>query len=77
MRRWMRSAGRCAGRAVPSEIGLRTNLIGTADEVKRRLRQYRDCGVGTLRVNPIGDSLGAHLDGLGQLLDLVRDVNDE
>ena len=76
-RLWLAGDRDAARRAVPTEIGLRTNLIGPADEVKRRLRQYRDCGVGTLRVNPIGDSLDAHLEGLGQLLDLVRDVNDD
>jgi F420-dependent oxidoreductase-like protein len=76
-RLWLAGDRAAAGRAVPSEIGLRTNLIGPPDEVRRRLRQYRDCGVGTLRVNPMGESLDEHLDGLGQLLDLVRDVNDD
>jgi alkanesulfonate monooxygenase SsuD/methylene tetrahydromethanopterin reductase-like flavin-dependent oxidoreductase (luciferase family) len=76
-RLWLAGDRAAAGRAVPSEIGLRTNLIGPPEEVRRRLRQYRDCGVGTLRVNPMGESLDEHLDGLGQLLDLVRDVNDD
>jgi alkanesulfonate monooxygenase SsuD/methylene tetrahydromethanopterin reductase-like flavin-dependent oxidoreductase (luciferase family) len=62
---------------VPTEIGLRTNLVGPPDELRRRLREYRDCGVDQLRVNPMGDTLDAQLDGLGQLLDLVRDVNAE
>jgi F420-dependent oxidoreductase-like protein len=64
-------------RSVPVEVGLRTNLIGPADVVLQRLREYRDCGVGTLRLNPMGDTLEAQLEGLGQLLDLVRQVNDE
>ena len=74
-RLWASGDRDAAGRAVPKEIGLRTNLIGPPDEVKRRLRQYRDCGVRTLRVNPLGDSLDAHLAGLGRLLDLVREIN--
>ena len=76
-RLWRSGDRDAARRAVPTEIGLRTNLIGPPDEVRRRLREYRDCGVGTLRVNPIGGTLDAHLEGLGQLLDLVRDVNQE
>lgn len=76
-RLWRSGDRDAARRAVPIEIGLRTNLIGPDDEVRRRLRQYRDVGVTTLRVNPIGDDLQAHLDGLGRLLDLVAEVNGE
>lgn len=76
-RLWLAGDHAAARRAVPVEIGLRTNLIGPPDEVRRRLREYRDCGVDTLRVNPMGDSLDDHLAGLGQLLDLVGQVNDE
>ena len=64
-----------ARRAVPTEIGLRTNLIGPSDEVLRRLREYRDCGIGTLRINPMGPTLDTQLEGLAQLLDLVHRVN--
>ena len=76
-RLWLDGEREAAGDAVPLEIGLRTNLIGPAAEITRRLRQYRDCGVGTLRVNPMGDTIEAQLDGLGQLLDLVHQVNAE
>ena len=76
-RLWLAGDRDAARRAVPSEIGLRTNLIGPPDEVRRRLREYRDCGIGTLRINPMGDSLDAHLEGLGGLLDLVHQVNAE
>jgi hypothetical protein len=43
--------------------------------VRDRLRAYRDCGVTTLRVNPIGSDLRDCIAGLGTLLDLVNDVN--
>jgi len=75
-RLWRSGNREAAARAVPTEIGIRTNLIGPPAEVRRRLVEYRDCGVTTLRVNPMGDSLDAQTDGLGQLLDLVRQVND-
>lgn len=74
-RLWLAGDRDAARRAVPTEIGLRTNLIGTDDQIRDRLRQYRDCGVTTLRVNPIGDTLDSQLDGLARLIDLVDDVN--
>jgi F420-dependent oxidoreductase-like protein len=76
-RLWLDGDREAAGRAVPLEIGLRTNLIGPPDEITRRLRQYRDCGVGTLRVNPMGSSLDEQLEGLGRLLELTQAVNAE
>jgi F420-dependent oxidoreductase-like protein len=76
-RLWLAGDRDAARRAVPMEIGLRTNLIGPPVEVLRRLREYRDCGVSTLRINPMGDTLSAHLEGLANLLELVRQVNCE
>ena len=76
-RLWLAGDRDAARRAVPTEIGLRTNLIGPAETIRDRLREYRDCGVNTLRVNPMGDTLDAQLDGLGRLLDLVHDINAE
>ena len=75
VQRLWRSGEREAARArVPVEIGLRTNLIGPPDEIRRRLGEYRDCGIDTLRVQPVGATLDERLDVLGQLLDLARDV---
>jgi F420-dependent oxidoreductase-like protein len=74
-RLWLAGDRDAARRAVPTEIGIRTNLIGPADEIRRRLREYRACGVNELRVNPMGETLDAQLDGLGQLLDLARDLD--
>lgn len=76
-RLWRDGDRDAAGAAVPIEIGLRTNLIGPPEEIRRRLREYRDCGVDELRVHPMGDTLDDELDGLGRLLDLVREVNAE
>lgn len=76
-RLWLDGDRDAARAAVPIEIGLRTNLIGPPDELRRRLREYRDCGVDELRVNPMGDTLDDELEGLGRLLDLVREVNAE
>jgi F420-dependent oxidoreductase-like protein len=73
-RLWLAGDRDAARRAVPTEIGLRTNLIGPPDEIRRRLAEYAAAGVSELRVNPIGDTLDEQLDGLGRLLDLARDL---
>lgn len=74
-RLWAEGDRDAAAARVPIEIGLGTNLIGPPDVVRDRLRAYRDCGVTTLRVNPIGGDLRECIAGLGLLLDLVNDVN--
>jgi F420-dependent oxidoreductase-like protein len=65
-----------ARRAVPREIGARTNLLGTADMIRARLRLYRDAGVNTLAVK-LGGSLAKRLETLGRTLELVGEVNAE
>jgi hypothetical protein len=65
---------------VPAAIGLGTNLLGTADMIRERLRLYRAAGVTTLRAQLHGDpttDLERQIDDLGRLLDLVADVNRE
>ena len=76
-RLWLAGDREAAAAAVPVEIGLQQNLIGPPREVKRRLREYRDCGVTTLRIAPSGDTLDERVNALGQLMDLVADINTE
>jgi F420-dependent oxidoreductase-like protein len=76
-RLWLAGDRQAAAERVPIDIGLRTNLIGPADEIRRRLREHRDCGVDTLRVGPIGETLDERVAGLGQLMELVDEVNNE
>jgi F420-dependent oxidoreductase-like protein len=80
-RLWLDGERDAARRRVPVEIGLGTNLIGTDDLVRERLRRYLDAGIATLRVGletPGGrNTMSAQLDQLGRLLDVVRDVNRE
>ena len=78
VQRLWRAGDRAAAAArVPIEIGLGTNLIGPPDVVRDRLREYRDCGVNTLRVNPIGSNTDERVAGLGQLMELVDEINRE
>ena len=74
-RLWLAGDRDAAADAVPAEIGRRTNLIGPPEEIRRRLLEYRACGVHTLRVSPSGESVDERLACLGQLFDLAADVN--
>ena len=71
---WLDGKREQAADRVPEDIGWKTNLLGTPDMIKERLRLYRDCGVTTLRA---GLAQERDLDTLAQLLDLVNEVNAE
>jgi F420-dependent oxidoreductase-like protein len=80
-RLWLAGDRDAARKRVPTAIGLGTNLVGTDEIVRKRLRLYRNAGITTLRVGlnsgPGGERIDAQLDRLGLLLDLVREVNAE
>ena len=62
---------------VPLELATRTNLLGTDDLIRERLRVYRDAGVTTLRAFVRGSSVAERLSDLGRLIDLVNEVSAE
>ena len=74
---WLDGNREAAAARVPMEFGLGQNLIGPPDEIRIRLRQYRDCGINSLRIGPIGDTFDQQIDGIGQLMDLINEVNAE
>ncbi len=74
-RLWLDGKRDEAADAVPPEIGLKTNLLGTPDMVKQRLGVYRDAGVTTIRAGLRGSSLDERLLTLAQLMDAVAEVN--
>ena len=79
-RLWLAGDRDAARQRVPTAIGLGTNLIGTDDLVRDRLRLYRDAGITTLRASFVGDAddrLDHQLDDLARLLELVHQVNME
>lgn len=76
-RLWLAGDREAAAKRVPAEIGRRTNLIGPPDEIRSRLREYRHCGVTTLRIGPSGDTLDERVASLAQIAELVADVNNE
>ena len=71
---WLDGKREEARELVPDELVLKTNLLGTDDMVKDRIRAYRDAGVTTLRVEPAGRDLKERLDTLGRLIDCVKAV---
>ena len=76
-RLWLDGDREAAADRVPVELALKTNLLGTDEMIRERLRVYRDAGVTTLRAGVRGDSLAERLDNLGRLIDLVKAVSAE
>lgn len=66
-----------AAAAIPDDFVLKSNLLGTDDMVRARIRVYRDAGVTTLRVQPAGETLAKRVETLGRLVALVREVDAE
>jgi len=74
---WLKRQREAAVALIPDELVLKTNLIGTKEMVRERLRTHQRAGVTTLRVSPEGQSLNERLSILGKLVDLVNEVNAE
>ncbi len=77
---WAAGDRDAARRRVPTAIGFGTNLIGTDDTVRQRLRLYRDAGVTMVRTHLQGDvtrELDRQVDDLARLMDLVAEINAE
>ncbi|HEX6032482.1 MAG TPA: LLM class flavin-dependent oxidoreductase, partial [Tepidiformaceae bacterium] len=74
-RLWLEGKRDDAAAAVPDEMVLTTNLIGTEEMVRERLKAHRDAGVNTIRVQPAGRTLEEQVETLGRLMALVREVS--
>lgn len=71
---WVAGNREEATKRVPDEMVIQSNLLGTEEMVRERIRAYRNAGVSTLRVGPAGRSMQERLETLGRVMDLVRDV---
>ncbi len=76
-RLWLEGRRDDATARVPDELVLKTNLLGTEEMVRHRIRAYRDAGITTLRVDPEGPALAQRLETLGRVVDLVKTVDAE
>jgi Luciferase-like monooxygenase len=74
---WLNGDREAATARVPDELVLKTNLIGTEEMVRERIRIHRNAGVNTLRVEPDGDTLDGRLANFARLIELVREVDTE
>ncbi len=61
--------------AVPDELILQTNFLGSVAEVTERVRAYQEAGISVLRVQPEGVDMQERLDSLGGIVDIVRSLN--
>ncbi len=76
-RLWLEGRRDEAAAAVPDEMVLKTNLLGTEKMVRRRIGAYRDAGITSLRVEPEGTTLDERLQTLARVVDLVEAVAAE
>ena len=74
---WIEKKREEATAAVPDELVLQTNFLGTKEQVTERVRAYKNAGITVLRVQPEGVDQQERLDSLGQIVDIVADLNEE
>ncbi|MGH0030211.1 MAG: LLM class F420-dependent oxidoreductase [Myxococcota bacterium] len=74
---WLAGRRDEAARRVPDEMVLQTSLLGSERSVRERVRRYRDVGITTLRLEPLGADAGERLDTLGRVVEIVNDVSGE
>jgi F420-dependent oxidoreductase-like protein len=74
---WLEGDKQAAAVMIPDEMVAQTNLLGTDEMVKARIRAYRDAGVTTIRVEPDGRGMAERLETLGRFMRLLGEVNAE
>ncbi len=74
---WVEGKRDEAAAAVPDEMIIRTNLLGSDDEVSDRLRAYRDAGVDLMRLDPQGETVDERLAVLGRTVELMKEISNE
>jgi F420-dependent oxidoreductase-like protein len=71
---WVGGDKEAATRAVPDEMVLAANLIGTGAMVRERIRAYAAAGITTLRVEAVGRGLGDRIANLEATVALIREA---
>jgi F420-dependent oxidoreductase-like protein len=69
---WLDGKREAAAKAVPDEMVWGTTLLGDEARVRERLRLYREIGIDTLLLHPVGDGAAGQLDTLDRALELIR-----
>ncbi len=70
---WVDGKREEAAAKVPGEMVRQANLLGDEATVRSRVQAYKDAGVTTLRVQPMGEGLAGKLETLGRVIDMARD----
>lgn len=73
-RLWLDGRREEAAANVPDEMVTLTNLLGTDEMVRARIRAHKAAGVNTMRVQPEGKTLAERVSTLGRFMELVKDV---
>ena len=76
-RLWIEGDRDTARDRVPVELALKINCIGNEQDIKDRLRIYRDAGVNTLRAGIEGETVRDRLQNLERLMHLITQLNTE
>ena len=74
---WLDRKREEAAALIPDDFVIKSNLLGTDEQVTERIRVFRDNGITTLRVAPAGETMQQRLDTLGRFVDLFNAVNAE
>lgn len=74
---WLERKREEAAAAVPDELVIKANLLGTEPMVKDRIRAYREANITSISVSPAGDTFGERVETLGRFMKLVHEVNAE
>lgn len=72
--KWLEGKREEAVALVPDDMVLQSNLLGTEQMVRDRIRAYRDAGVTTIRVQPEGATLAERVETLGRFMELMKDA---
>lgn len=71
---WVNGDKEAAIRAVPDEMVLKTNLIGTREMVIERVKAYAEAGVTTLRITTSGKNWRERTETLAEATDLIHSM---
>ncbi|MDC3328590.1 LLM class F420-dependent oxidoreductase [Pseudomonadales bacterium] len=71
---WVSGDKETAIRAVPDEMVLKTNLIGTREMIVERIKAYAAAGVTTLRISTSGRNWRERTETLAEATDLIHSI---
>jgi F420-dependent oxidoreductase-like protein len=70
---WLAGRRDEAAARVPDAMVLQSSMLGSEADVRERIRRYRDAGITTLRLEPLGDDGSSRLETLGRAIELIRE----